>query len=108
MTGEQLKHIIERSGYTKTDLANKLGIMPQQLNNVFNSNDIKTGMLERIADILGVPVYSLYGGTQTNSDKVAETTPSNYDAIKRRDEQIDRLLSIIEKMQENGNRRADY
>ena len=106
MTGQEFKYIIERSGMRMNALAEKLGIMPQQLNNVFHAADVKSGTLERVADIMGVPVSSFYGGGVTNNQVNNTIGGDNnvnlngYDALKKRDEQIDRLLTIIEKMQE--------
>lgn len=45
MTGEQLKTIIERSGLRTNEMASRLGMLPQQLNNVFHTNDVKTGIV---------------------------------------------------------------
>ena len=55
MTRERLKTIFERSGLRINEMASRLGMLPQQLNNVFHTNDVKTGILEKVADILGVP-----------------------------------------------------
>lgn len=96
MTGTQLKYIIERSGLRSNDIAVKIGISPQQLNNTFHSPDIKTGLVEKVANVLGIPVSSMYGDTNTQTVNVYGV---NYDALKKRDEHIDRLLAIIERMQ---------
>ena len=61
MTGKELKSIIERSGIRANAFAEKLGIVPQSLNSVFNSADVKSGMVEKVAEILGVPICQLYG-----------------------------------------------
>ena len=106
MTGKELKQILQRSGLRMNVLAERMGIVPQSLNSIFNSEDIKSGTLEKVADILGVPVSSFYGEGVTNN-QVNNTiggdnnvSLNGYDALKKRDEQIDRLLTIIEKMQE--------
>lgn len=107
MNGEQLKHIIERSGLKTKDFAERLGISAQQLNNMFSNADVKSGTLEKVAEIMQVPIASLYGdfnfvNTQVKNniggDNIVEL--GGYDALKKRDEQIDRLLLIIERMQE--------
>lgn len=107
MTGEQLKQIISRSGIRLNEFAARLGIAPQQLNNAFRNQDIKSGMLEKVAEIMGVPVCTLYGDNNVINNQVNDhiggdniVSFGGYDALKKRDEQIDRLLSIIEKMQE--------
>ena len=107
MNGQVLKQTIERSGIRTNAFAEKMGISPQSLNSIFNSADVKSGTLEKVASVLGVPVCALYGDenlvnyqTKNNigGDNIVEL--GGYDALKKRDEQIDRLLSIIERMQE--------
>lgn len=109
MEGKQLKEIIRRSGMTLKEFADRMGILPQSLNSIFNSSDIKSGTVEKVAELLGVPVSCMYadGDAGKEVENAGEHQP-HYDALKKRDEQIDRLLTIIERMQENGNRRADY
>ena len=106
MDGKQLKRIIEDSGRKTADCATALGITPQSLNSAFHSSDIKSGTLEKVAEWLGVPVCTLYGdgnvvNNQVNNNIGGDNNVSlnGYDALKKRDEQIDRLLSIIERMQ---------
>lgn len=98
--------IIERSGIRTNAFAEQMGLVPQQLNQMFKAADIKSGTLEKVAEVLGVPVSALYGEGITNN-QVNNTiggdnnvSLNGYDALKKRDEQIDRLLTIIEKMQE--------
>lgn len=106
MDGKQLKRIIEDSGRKTADAAAALGITPQSLNSAFHSTDVKSGTLERVASWLGVPVCTLYGDANVVNNQVNNNiggdnniSLNGYDALKKRDEQIDRLLSIIEKMQ---------
>lgn len=106
MNGKQLKTIIERSGIRTNAFAERMGIVPQSLNSIFNSADVKSGTLEKVAEIIGVPVCTLYGdgnivNNQVNNNIGGDNNVSlnGYDALKKRDEQIDRLLSIIERMQ---------
>lgn len=103
MNGLALKHIIERNGRKLADVADALGITPQALNSAFKSADIKSGTIEKVAHFLGIPICELYGenciNNQTNVSGSNTINVGGYDALKKRDEQIDRLLSIIEKMQ---------
>ena len=106
MDGLTLKHIIERTGRRTNDIAEAIGTTPQSLNNSFHSQDVKSGLIEKIANVLGVPISSLYGdtNTQTVNGNVVDSSNVNvygvnYDALRKRDEHIDRLLAIIERMQ---------
>lgn len=67
MDGLTLKHIIERNGRKLADVAVALGITPQALNSAFKSADIKSGTLEKVAEILGVPICQLYGESCVNN-----------------------------------------
>lgn len=105
MDGLTLKQIIERTGRKTADVAKGIGITPQSLNSVFHSDDVKSGTIEKVAQFLGLSMHQMYAQA-TPAEKENGVPP--YNTIKKRDEQIDRLLAIIEKMQENGNRRIDY
>lgn len=50
MNGKQLKSIIERSGIRTNAFAERMGIVPQSLNSIFNSADVKSGTLEKVAE----------------------------------------------------------
>lgn len=106
MTGRQLKQIIERSGIRTNAFAEKMGISPQSLNSVFNSADVKSGTIEKVAEVMGVPIATMYGDINApvafgnSGDNSVNGVGVPYDALRKRDEQIDRLLNIIEKMQE--------
>ena len=91
MTGEQLKTIIEKSGYTQRELAGRLGMPPQSWTRILKSKDVKSGLLEQLAAIFGVGVGELYGETDTliYDNRLLE-------AIRTRDSQIDRLIALVE------------
>ena len=61
MTGAELKQKLTEAGCVLADLAKQLSISPQHLNQALSAADIKTGLLERIAQVLDVPVSSFYG-----------------------------------------------
>lgn len=54
MTGKDLKEKIAQQNISALAIAKKLGISPQALNSTFNAADVKSGTLERIAEVLGV------------------------------------------------------
>lgn len=56
MTGKQLKDILYRTGISFTEISKRLGITPQGLNNNLLVNDVKTGLLERICDVLDMDI----------------------------------------------------
>ena len=57
MKGEEVKKILEDDGYQLNELADKLNISPQNFNNWLGVQDIKTGILEKIAQAINKNIY---------------------------------------------------
>lgn len=125
MKGEEIKQKVKQSGKTFAEIARLMGIRPQTLTIIFASEDVKTGSLERIADAMGVPVTYFYDengngsisasghamvahrDVNNNSEErsvlvLAEQLSTKDKQIGIKDQQIDRLLGIIEKLSEDG------
>ena len=56
MTGKQLKDKIKQKGIKFTTLAEMLSVAPQQVQQYFNTQNVSTEVLERIADVVGESV----------------------------------------------------
>ncbi len=54
MEGKVLKEKIKQSGISYSELSRRLGILPQSLAAIFNTSDVKTGLVEKIAQVIGV------------------------------------------------------
>lgn len=61
MTGERLKEILAKYKVSQSEIAKQLGMSHQSLNQMLSASDIKTGLVERIAKVLNVPISSLFG-----------------------------------------------
>ena len=61
MTGERLKEILAKYKVSQSEIAKQLGMSHQSLNQMLSASDIKTGLVDRIAKVLSVPISSLYG-----------------------------------------------
>ena len=57
MRGEEVKKILEKNGHQLSQVAEKLNISPQNLNNWLGVQDIKTGILEKIAAAINKNMY---------------------------------------------------
>jgi transcriptional regulator with XRE-family HTH domain len=57
MTGKKIKEILVENGYKLVDVAKKMGESSQNLNSMLNTQDIKTGVLERIAKAINKNLY---------------------------------------------------
>ena len=117
MKGAVLKEKLEASGYSKTFISEKLGIKPQTLNTYFLAEDVKTGTLEKLSEVLGLPLAYFYGESFGNistvsgnnntsvagnsntvgrsDDLLLQLLKSKDDQLTRAQLQIDELLRII-------------
>ena len=120
MKGLTIKEILRRNGYTLASVAEKLGESSQNLSSLLGKDDVKTGLLERISEATGLPIAAFYGDTHVhatlgnNSSAVTgnniqvNTTTGEFlkelaaqrQMTQKSQEQIDRLLSVIEKLSE--------
>ena len=71
MTGESLKIKLIQFKISQSEIARKLKISQQSFNQMLASSDVKTGLIERIAEILSIPVSVLYGEKQDTNSAVA-------------------------------------
>lgn len=109
MTGIELKAILKRTGRQLNEIATLINISPQALNQVLNSKDVKSGILESLASALGISISEFYGGDKVsaidhslaingNGNSANNDTGAFLALLTKKDEQIDRLLGIIEQM----------
>lgn len=106
MTGEELKSIIALEGYKLADIAEALGMTPQNLNSRLKAKVIRKEFLNEIERIIKKDISSIYfqmanadnGSTAVagNGNNVNQETMQFVELLKKKDEQIDRLLTIIE------------
>ena len=115
MKGEEVKEKVRKCGRRFNDIADDLGISPQALNKIFNSDDVRSSTIERIANVLRLPVTYFYedgGYNVTASGNATVVNKGNVnneersvlvlaDQLMTKDKQIDRLLGIIEKLSED-------
>ena len=57
MKGEEVKKILEEDGLQLSDVAERLNISPQNFNNWLGVQDIKTGILDKIARAIDKNIY---------------------------------------------------
>ena len=66
MSGEQLKNILRQKGYSQAKIAQIIGMSQQSFNQMLAAADIKSGLLERIAEALGGGMSIFYPMDSTN------------------------------------------
>ena len=94
MKGSELKEILRREGIVLFQLAEELGMSQQNLSAAFTRDDVKSGLLEKIAKSIGRPVGFFYGespsqvATGNNNTQVA----GNSNNVSTSDSEILALL----------------
>lgn len=61
MEGKVLKSKIAEINVTQLELAGRLGTTPQSLSSILHAKDVRSGTIEKIAQVLDVPVSFFYG-----------------------------------------------
>ena len=110
MKGSTLKRAIQDKGLSTAEIARSLGMSRQTLSAALSNDDIRTGLLEQIASLLGEDPSFFYTGESSGTAVVNGTVSGSTvigkqegqhlaDQLAIKDQQIDRLLGIIEHMQ---------
>lgn len=81
MTGEVLKSILFRNGIQLKDVAEKLDMSQQNFSNALKVADIKTGLLEKLCDVLNVTLEFFYHDTKYSSSSIVQVTASGDQSI---------------------------
>lgn len=109
MTGKDLKEKIAQQNISALAIAKKLGISPQALNSTFNAADVKSGTLERIAEVLGVKMSFFYpmecsnavatsnGNIAGNNNVVGNVTIGDATVLQERVTMLEKLLEEKER-----------
>ena len=106
MEGATLKEKLRSLGVNFNELSEKLGYAnDQNLHAALAAKDVKSGLIERIAAIINKPISWFYGEASmievmsANTNSQVTNIPDGVLALlQKKEEQIDRLLTIIEKM----------
>lgn len=110
MKGQKLKEILKAEGVAIADLARMLGYeSDQRLHNALRSDDVKSGLIEEIARVTNKSICIFYeeGGNAIasehslavagNGNQVSMISEKFIALLEKKDEQMDRLIGIIEK-----------
>lgn len=127
MTGERIKFLLDELGVTQKALSEMLGVTPQSVSAIIAASDVRSGTLEKIANVLGVPMSRFYPNDTTtitnesselhvrnNSGVVSGTNNGRIsagqqdtqklvemlvEANAKKDQQIDKLIALLTKQQ---------
>ena len=122
MTGNTLKKLILSEGLSVAEVARRLGTSQQNLTCALAKDDIRTGLLERVAEAMGRPLSFFYGEAfgpvQSVGDNNTQVTQvaGNYsgapdsdvlEILKMKDEQLLLTIKQVSKAQEQMDRVLD-
>lgn len=128
MTGDRIKFLLDELGITQKALSEMLGVTPQSVSAIIAASDVRSGTLEKIANVLGVPMSRFYPNDTTttitndsielhvrnNSGVVSGTNNGTIstgqqdtqklvemlvEANAKKDQQIDKLIALLSKQQ---------
>ena len=127
MSVKELKEILAARGINLSELARMLGFAnDQRLHSALNATDIKTGFLERIVAVAGIPLSYFYpaasatitnesselhvhnnngvvSGTNNGSISAGQDTQKLVEMLveanAKKDQQIDKLIALLSKQQ---------
>lgn len=92
MKGSVLKEQLKNTRYSLSEIAGRLGISPQSLNSIFNSEDVKSGVLEKLSCVLELPLSYFYGDTFNISGSHNATGNNSTNTVNASDEKLLALL----------------
>ena len=84
MKGAHIKKILIDAGISQGEVARRIGESQQNFSAALKSEDVKTGLVERIAEATGLSVCHFYGDTQ-----VATTSGDHSPAVAGNNNQVD-------------------
>ena len=116
MTGKVLQERIAAvSNIPFNTIAEKIGVSAQSMYQFFTAKDVKSGLIEKVCEVLDIDIATLYGqGQQGISHNAGDVITGNNVAnrlneeskqmisildnqLRVKDEQIDKLLNILNK-----------
>lgn len=98
MTGTELKERLQATHIPMSEIAKRIQVSPQNLNSMFKADDVKTGTLERLAEVLDKPIAFFYGDAYTITGNNNATAINNSTATSSDDRLISLLVSKDEQL----------
>ena len=110
MRGSTLKTIIQKHGYRQIEVARKLNESQQNFSSMLNAEDVRSSLIERISEVLGIPIHEMYGeivaptasaaagGTAVagSGNTINAQVDKRLDLLKEKDVQVSRFQSEID------------
>lgn len=94
MSGEQVKAKLQELGIPLNKIAEKLGVVPQSLNQTLNAQDVKTGFIEDLCRVLNVSYSFFYSDDDIQIANLASLQKEN-DFLKEENKRLTRELARV-------------
>lgn len=93
MTGEKVRELLKDRKIQQKEIASKLGMSTSNLGNQLDKEDIRTGLLEKIAEAAGIPIAEFYGDSFGTPVAVSDTAA--LELLKMKDEQLSEAMQQV-------------
>lgn len=110
MNGDAVKKILRERKVKLNTIASSLGESPQNVSSMLNASDVKSGVIERISAVTGIPISEFFGeqasisttmhggsGNRMQAGTGNVMSSGNAELVAALKEQIETLKAIIEK-----------
>lgn len=109
MTGKDLRDILSKTGLQWVEIARRLDMSVQNLQNKLETTDIKTGLLEKICAVLDMDITDFIksnrvdnttlpiSNTATREDKLLAVIHQQSAQLSKSQQQITDLIEIIKR-----------
>ena len=91
MNGKTIKDVLAKKGIAQAEIAKRMGLAANNLNNMLAKDDVRTGLLEGIAEAAGLPISVFYGDAYTITGN--NNTTSSHNTVNTSND--DRILSLL-------------
>jgi transcriptional regulator with XRE-family HTH domain len=116
MNGKTIKDVLTKNGIAQAEIAKRIGIAANNLNNMLAKDDVRTGLLESIAEAANIPISVFYGDTYTvngNNNVTGNNTVNLSDdrllsLLVSKDEQLTMAMNQTSKAQEQMDRTQSH
>lgn len=105
MKGKDVKDKLLNSGYKLKDVAENMGILPQTLQSLLQAEDIKTGVLEKIAKSINKNTYFFFdekiGIEYSESESLKQLIKNNTILVETNQKLVNRILELTDTSKQN-------
>ncbi len=120
--GKEIFKVLEQKKISQAEFGRRIGIQRQNVKSILSKSSMDTEKLEEICKVLDFDFFSLFtpqkqqmslmdscvlqhtdeGDNLNGSVKIVGGSDKWFELVKKKDEQMDRLIAIIENMQKNN------